>query len=103
MIRPDKVNDEVKRGVSVIPTSNPRNPTGQVLKGERLKEVVDICTLVMDEFYSGYICYHSATIIELDVEIGPIVIITRTIATELRSVQLAMSKVSTSSFFFSSS
>lgn len=58
MIHPDKIRDEVKRGVSVILTSNPRNPTGRVLKGEPLKAVLDICrekcTLVMDEFYSGY-------------------------------------------------
>lgn len=59
MVHPDKIRDEVKRGVSVILTSNPRNPTGQVLKGEPLKEILDICrekcTLVMDEFYSGYV------------------------------------------------
>lgn len=56
-IHPENIKDEVKRGVSVILTSNPRNPTGQVLKGEQLKEVLDICrercTLIMDEFYSG--------------------------------------------------
>lgn len=100
MIHPGKVRDEVKRGTSVILTSNPRNPTGQVLKGQPLKEVVDICrekcTLVMDEFYSGYICHHSTTIIKWAVEIGSIGIITRTIATELQSVQPAMSKVSIS-------
>jgi aspartate/methionine/tyrosine aminotransferase len=58
MIHPEKVREEVRRGVSVILTSNPRNPTGQMLKGEPLREVLDICrekcTLIMDEFYSGY-------------------------------------------------
>lgn len=54
-IHPDLVKAEIKRGLSVILTSNPRNPTGQILKGDELKEVMDICkdhtTLIMDEFY----------------------------------------------------
>ncbi|KAH0612414.1 uncharacterized protein H6S33_010466 [Morchella sextelata] len=57
-IHPEKIREEVKRGVSVILTSNPRNPTGHMLSGEELKEVLDICrercTVIMDEFYSGY-------------------------------------------------
>ncbi|KAF8446646.1 pyridoxal phosphate-dependent transferase [Terfezia claveryi] len=57
-IVPELVKKEVQRGVSAILTSNPRNPTGIVVKDEKLKEIQDICrgkaTLVMDEFYSGY-------------------------------------------------
>lgn len=57
-ITPDKIRNEVKRGSSVILTSNPRNPTGRVVKGKELKEIQEICrekaTLIMDEFYSGY-------------------------------------------------
>lgn len=45
-------------GTSVILTSNPRNPTGQVLTNPELAQIQDICrdraTLVMDEFYCGY-------------------------------------------------
>lgn len=57
-LRPEKIRDEVKRGVQVILTSNPRNPTGHTVKGAQLGEIMDICrgrcTLIMDEFYSGY-------------------------------------------------
>ncbi len=57
-IHPELIKQEIKRGLSVILASNPRNPTGQVLRDEALKEVIDICrghaTLIMDEFYSGY-------------------------------------------------
>lgn len=39
-------------------TSNPRNPTGQVLTNPELAQIQDICrdraTLIMDEFYGGY-------------------------------------------------
>ncbi len=42
----------------MILTSNPRNPTGQVVKNPQLAEIQDICrdraTLIMDEFYGGY-------------------------------------------------
>ncbi|KAG9242415.1 pyridoxal phosphate-dependent transferase [Calycina marina] len=48
----------IARGTSVILTSNPRNPTGRVVKNPQLAEIQDICrdraTLVMDEFYGGY-------------------------------------------------
>ncbi|KAF8476189.1 class I/II aminotransferas-like protein [Kalaharituber pfeilii] len=57
-LHPQFVREEIKRGVSVILTSNPRNPTGMVVKGKQLEELQDICrqkaTLIMDEFYSGY-------------------------------------------------
>jgi aspartate/methionine/tyrosine aminotransferase len=57
-IHPDKIRDELARGVSVILTSNPRNPTGQTVVNPELAEIQDVCrdrcTLVMDEFYCGY-------------------------------------------------
>ncbi|QRV88004.1 aminotransferase class I and II protein [Ceratobasidium sp. AG-Ba] len=47
------------QGLQVIVASNPRNPTGQVVAGDELKELVDLskhhCTVVLDEFYSWYI------------------------------------------------
>ncbi|KAI5119956.1 hypothetical protein M0805_002145 [Coniferiporia weirii] len=46
------------QGVSVILASNPRNPTGQVIKGDDLKSLVALSketTLILDEFYSWYI------------------------------------------------
>jgi len=50
------------QGLAVLIASNPRNPTGQVIKGNDLKELVEVSrehstTLVLDEFYSWYI-YH---------------------------------------------
>ncbi|KZT44563.1 PLP-dependent transferase [Sistotremastrum suecicum HHB10207 ss-3] len=46
------------QGVQVILASNPRNPTGQVIKGEKLKELVGLSrehtTVILDEFYSWY-------------------------------------------------
>jgi len=43
----------------VIIASNPRNPTGQVIQGKELKELVALgregTTLILDEFYSWYI------------------------------------------------
>jgi len=47
------------QGLAVILASNPRNPTGQVIKGNELKELVGLShegtTLILDEFYSWYI------------------------------------------------
>ncbi|KAI9863995.1 MAG: hypothetical protein M1824_006033 [Vezdaea acicularis] len=57
-IHPDKIAEEIFRGTSVILTSNPRNPTGEVLTNPSLSSIQDICrdraTLIMDEFYGGY-------------------------------------------------
>ena len=57
-IHPEKIADEIARGTSVILTSNPRNPTGQVVKNPELAQIQDLCrdrtTLIMDEFYGGY-------------------------------------------------
>ncbi|KAJ3182039.1 hypothetical protein HDU87_000379 [Geranomyces variabilis] len=60
-ITPDFLRQEiVQRGLGVIVCSNPANPTGRVIRGEELKEFIDIAkenhaTLVLDEFYSHYI------------------------------------------------
>ncbi|KAH9977384.1 aminotransferase, partial [Lactifluus volemus] len=59
----DKLQKDIhSQGLSVIVLSNPRNPTGQVIQGKDLKELVDTArkssvTVVLDEFYSWYI-YH---------------------------------------------
>lgn len=57
--------DQIKKdidtqGLAVILASNPRNPTGQVIQGEELKDLVQMSrdksiTLILDEFYSWYI------------------------------------------------
>ncbi|KAG0177874.1 hypothetical protein DFQ29_004242 [Apophysomyces sp. BC1021] len=60
-IAPDMIRKEIAgQGIGVIVASNPRNPTGQVIEGDELRELLDIArerhtTLVMDEFYSAYI------------------------------------------------
>uniref|UniRef100_A0A8H7Y581 Aminotransferase class I/classII large domain-containing protein n=1 Tax=Psilocybe cubensis TaxID=181762 RepID=A0A8H7Y581_PSICU len=47
------------QGLAVVLASNPRNPTGQVIKGNDLKELVSLSkegtTIILDEFYSWYI------------------------------------------------
>jgi aspartate/methionine/tyrosine aminotransferase len=47
------------QGLAVVLASNPRNPTGQVIKGKDLKELVSLSkegtTIILDEFYSWYI------------------------------------------------
>ena len=48
------------RGLSAVLCSNPCNPTGQVVSGERLAGWVDVgrrnaCSLIFDEFYSHYL------------------------------------------------
>ncbi|KAG5354477.1 Aromatic-amino-acid aminotransferase 2 [Yarrowia sp. B02] len=54
----DIIESELNRGVSALLTSNPRNPTGQALRGADLKRLQDMCRkkclLIMDEFYSRY-------------------------------------------------
>ncbi|KAF9789831.1 aminotransferase [Thelephora terrestris] len=50
------------QGLAVLIASNPRNPTGQVIQGKDLQELVNLgreqhVTMVLDEFYSWYI-YH---------------------------------------------
>ncbi len=41
-IHPEKIAEEIARGTSVILTSNPRNPTGQMVKNPELAEIQDI-------------------------------------------------------------
>lgn len=57
-IHADKIEEEIRRGVSVFITSNPRNPAGNMLPTHELAEIQDMCrdraTLIMDEFYCGY-------------------------------------------------
>lgn len=48
------------RGLSALLLSNPCNPTGKVIAGERLRGWVDVCrrldcTLILDEFYRNYV------------------------------------------------
>jgi aspartate/methionine/tyrosine aminotransferase len=54
----DAVANELRRGVTAMITSNPRNPTGHSIKGEGLEKLHDMCRqqclLIMDEFYSRY-------------------------------------------------
>ncbi|KAG9128523.1 hypothetical protein FRC07_005890 [Ceratobasidium sp. 392] len=46
-------HDIGSQGLQIIVASNPRNPTGQVIKGDELKELVDLskhhCSVVLDE------------------------------------------------------
>ncbi|KAI8146682.1 aminotransferase [Fennellomyces sp. T-0311] len=63
-IDPATIRKEItNRGLGLIVASNPRNPTGQLIETDELKELVCIsrerhATLVMDEFYSAYIYSH---------------------------------------------
>ncbi|KAI0748514.1 aminotransferase [Daedaleopsis nitida] len=48
------------QGLEVVIASNPRNPTGQVIQGQDLKDLVQVsrdasATIILDEFYSWYI------------------------------------------------
>jgi len=51
--------DIQNQGLAVILASNPRNPTGQVIKGQDLEALVSLSregtTVILDEFYSWYI------------------------------------------------
>ncbi len=64
-ISPDDLRKEILgRGLRAILTSNPCNPTGQLVEGDELKTWVDMardcqCSLILDEFYSHYIYTHS--------------------------------------------
>jgi len=51
------------RGLQVILTSNPGNPTGALVENQELSDMVEIarschCSFIMDEFYSHYIYTH---------------------------------------------
>jgi len=52
--------DIINQGIAVVVASNPRNPTGQVVRDEQLERLVGLAqhhdtTVVLDEFYSWYI------------------------------------------------
>ncbi|KAI8370588.1 aminotransferase [Radiomyces spectabilis] len=63
-IDPATIRKEISgRGLGLIVASNPRNPTGQLIEGDELRDLVEVArerhtTLVMDEFYSAYIYSH---------------------------------------------
>lgn len=54
----ETIRNELKRGVTALLTSNPRNPTGHSIEKDDLKKLHDMCRehclLIMDEFYSRY-------------------------------------------------
>ncbi len=62
-LQPERLQEEViSRGLGAVLMSNPCNPTGQVLAGRALSDVLQVgrqtrCTLIFDEFYSHYV-YH---------------------------------------------
>ena len=57
-IHTEKIAEEIARGTACILTSNPRNPTGEVVVNPELAKIQDICrdraTLICDEFYAAY-------------------------------------------------
>lgn len=77
------------RGLQALLASNPCNPTGQVVEGERLRRWVRMgrdfgCSLILDEFYSHYVytgtngdapkMISAAAYVE-DVEADPVIIV----------------------------
>jgi len=89
-ITTEQLQSEItERGLRVVITSNPCNPTGNVIEGEQLKEWVEVCrknhvSLILDEFYSHYIYSHppeqngrtvSAAEFINDVDDDPVVIV----------------------------
>ncbi len=53
-------NEMMNHGLSAMLLSNPCNPTGHLVDGQRLKKWVNLakelsCTLIFDEFYSHYV------------------------------------------------
>jgi aspartate/methionine/tyrosine aminotransferase len=57
----EQIKKEVMgRGLKALLLSNPCNPTGQLIEGEKLQQLVQLarnyrCSLILDEFYSHYI------------------------------------------------
>ena len=60
-ITPDRIEEEIiGKGLSALLFSNPSNPTGNVILGDRLEKIVSLsralqCALIIDEFYSHYV------------------------------------------------
>lgn len=76
----------VGMGLGAVLLSNPCNPTGQVVQGEDLAELVGIgrelgCALLLDEFYSHYVYSHqvgrtvSAAEYVEDVDADPVILV----------------------------
>lgn len=63
-IDPETLRQEIAgRGISMVVASNPKNPTGQLIEGDELRDLIQVAkdrhtTLVLDEFYSAYIYTH---------------------------------------------
>ncbi len=82
---PELEREVVGRGLSALLVSNPCNPTGQLISGQRLQDWVSMsrrlqCALLMDEFYSHYIWNEAAPMVSAaefveDVEKDPVVIL----------------------------
>ena len=81
-----QLRDEIlDRGLSAILMSNPCNPTGRVIYGDRLRDWVHTardlgCTMMIDEFYSHYAYVGDALTVSAaafvdDVDEDPIVIV----------------------------
>jgi aspartate/methionine/tyrosine aminotransferase len=80
------LRDEIlDRGLSTVLLSNPCNPTGRLVHGDRLKRWIGTarelgCTLIFDEFYSHYIYTGSELTVSAasmvdDVETDPVVLV----------------------------
>lgn len=60
-ITSDILNEQIRlQGLGAFVMSNPCNPTGQVIQGQELRQVIEQsdkqnCALIFDEFYSHYI------------------------------------------------
>lgn len=84
-ITAERMKEEIiGRGLKALLMSNPCNPTGQLLAGENLRQMIDMareyqCSFIFDEFYSHYIYQGNKTISAAeyinDIETDPIVII----------------------------
>jgi N-succinyldiaminopimelate aminotransferase len=80
----DLEREIVGRGLSALLLSNPCNPTGQVIAGQKLADWVGVarkldCVMLIDEFYSHYIWNDQGPIITAaqyveDVDKDPVVI-----------------------------
>jgi N-succinyldiaminopimelate aminotransferase len=82
----EQLHDEIlDRGLSAVLLSNPCNPTGRLIHGDRLRGWVSTardlgCTLILDEFYSHYaytgeqLTVSAAAMVD-DVNADPVVIV----------------------------
>jgi aspartate/methionine/tyrosine aminotransferase len=60
-LKVDHLRESIRnQGLTTVLLSNPRNPTGQIIEGEELKDLVNMShemdvTTILDEFYSWYL------------------------------------------------